>query len=84
MTTKDKPVSYAAKRNPPTRLRVRVVELGRSQRVIAAALGVSPSALNLWINGRKRIPARYVKPLAQQLKVPAATVQELSDSVVLP
>jgi DNA-binding transcriptional regulator YdaS (Cro superfamily) len=82
--TQDHHVYYAPKRMQPTKLRIRVVELGRTQRTIAAAIGVSPSALNLWINGRKRIPTRYVKPLAQQLKLSTAAVQALSDSVVLP
>ncbi|MBQ2260119.1 MAG: helix-turn-helix domain-containing protein [Loktanella sp.] len=66
-----------------TRIREKRIELGLRQAALAAAVGISPSYLNLIEHNRRRIGGKLMSALASELGVDAATLSEGADSHLL-
>ncbi|WP_322895105.1 MULTISPECIES: short-chain fatty acyl-CoA regulator family protein [unclassified Yoonia] len=63
-----------------TRIREKRVDLGLRQASLAAAVGISPSYLNLIEHNRRRIGGKLLAALARELGMEAATLSDGADS----
>lgn len=57
-----------------TKLRQRILETGKPQYITAAAAGIHPYSLSLYVQGKRDITVKHLKALMEVLNVPAGDI----------